>query len=83
MLRVIPAGTHDVKRNTLRRFLSDAWQPFELVNQPCQRLREIAHAGLKHARRQAETAQHTAHLPLGFVVHLLHGIIAGRQYQIL
>jgi hypothetical protein len=42
-LRVFARNAQQVKRNALRRFLSNAGQPLALGNQACQRLRKFRH----------------------------------------
>ncbi len=66
ILGVFPRRAQQVERNTLGRFLADAGEAFTLLDEPGKRLGEFGHlrSGLEHTRRQAQPAEHAAHLGL-------------------
>ena len=58
-----------MKRNALRRFLSNARQPLELSNQPRERFGEIGHLDkpkLEQTGGQTHPAKHPAHFALRY-----------------
>src|SRR6185312_6267686 len=60
---IFAAGAQHVERNALRRFLPDARQFLEFLDQQSKRLGKIGHV-LEHSGREAKPPEHPAHLLL-------------------